>query len=122
MLARPWRVIATGILFLSLAVLVQPAGAQLVNPFSRDATGMGAEDLALMREALLKALEAEKEGEVTSWRNDRTGRAGRVVVQRTFTRSDMPCAEVLHRFTSGGAQSYVLPFCRTPEGSWKLAF
>lgn len=122
MLARSWRTIAAGLLLLTLAVLTEPAGAQLVNPFGRDATAMSEEDLALMRQAIVTALDAQTAGAATSWKNDKTGRAGRVVVQRTFTRSDMPCAEIWHRFTSGGRQSYVLPFCRAADGSWKLAF
>jgi surface antigen len=122
MLARVRRVVATSLLLLGLAALTPPAAAQLVNPFGRDAISMSQEDLALMHEAIDTALNAQKAGAAASWKNEKTGRAGRVVVQRTFTRSDMPCAEVLHRFTSGGGQSYLLPFCRTADGSWKLAF
>lgn len=124
MLARVRRAVATSVLLLllGLAALTPPADAQLVNPFGRDAIAMSQEDLALMHEAIDTALNAQKTGAAASWKNEKTGRAGQVVVQRTFTRSDMPCAEVLHRFTSGGGQSYVLPFCRIADGSWKLAF
>lgn len=122
MLAKQWRTVAASVLLLGLAVPPQPVGAQLVNPFGRDAISMSEEDLALMHEAITAALEARKAGVAKSWKNDKTGRAGRVVVERTFTRSNMPCAEVQHDFTSGGGQSYVLPFCRTADGVWKLAF
>jgi surface antigen len=122
MLTRSWRAVAAGLLLLSLAVSAAPAGAQLVNPFGRGAADMSEEDFALMYQAIVTALDTQKVGAATSWKNDKTGRAGRVVVQRTFTRSDMPCAEISHRFTSGGTRSYVLPFCRVADGSWKLAF
>lgn len=122
MLVRARRAVATSVLLLGFAALTPPADAQLVNPFGRDATNMSQEDLALMREALDTALDAQKTGATAGWKNEKTGRAGRVVVQRTFTRSGMPCAEVSHSFTSGGGHSYVLPFCRTADGTWKLAF
>jgi len=34
----------------------------------------------------------------------------------------MPCGEIEHVFTVGGGNRYVLPFCRTGDGTWKVAF
>jgi hypothetical protein len=40
----------------------------------------------------------------------------------TITRDGMTCGQVQHEFTKGEGQSYRLLFCKTSDGSWKVAF
>ena len=56
------------------------------------------------------------------WAGKQSGRAGRATLLRVFERGGMPCGEVEHVFTAGGGNRYVLPFCRTGDGTWKVAF
>jgi len=66
--------------------------------------------------------EAQKQGATADWAAKQSGRAGRATLLRVFERNGMPCGEIEHVFTVGGGNRYVLPFCRTGDGTWKVAF
>jgi surface antigen len=119
MKCRPVAAVA----FLLAATLAPAASAQaLVNPFGRDATSLDREDIALMHQAIEKVLASNKPGTKESWKNARGGHAGRATLLKVFKQKNMACGEVEHVFTAGGGRRYVLPFCKTAEGQWKLAF
>jgi surface antigen len=113
-------------LFLAAAVLAlaAPVSAQgLIDPFGRDAVDINPADWALMRDATRKALESGKAGTAVAWKNPDNTRAGQAKLLRTFKRGTLTnCGEVEHVFTKGGGRRYVLPFCKLPDGSWKVAF
>jgi surface antigen len=116
------------IIHLSMAVallfaMAPPAsGAGLIDPFGRESYKISEEDWELLKLAVRQVLEAQKEGATANWESKQSGRAGRASLLRVFKRDSMPCGEVEHVFTTGGGNRYVLPFCRTADGTWKVAF
>ena len=116
-------------LVLGLALLLLAAGAAvpasaqtLVNPFGREGVTIGQDDLALMHKAIEKVLNDYKAGGKSGWKSTTSDRAGLATLLKTFKQKDMQCGEVEHVFTAGGGRRYVLPYCKTKEGQWKLAF
>jgi surface antigen len=97
------------------------AEAQVINPFSRSSLELSAEDDALMREAIRGVLESGKADTSESWTNPKTGLSGTATLLRVFDRDGAPCGEVEHTFQNPGGARYVLPFCRVPDGKWKIA-
>jgi len=117
------RTILAGIAALLLAGGAAPALAQgAANPFGRDGITMSQDDVALMQGSVQKVLGEYKDGAKASWKSTTSDRAGRATLLKTFKQKDMQCGEVEHVFTSGGGRRYVLPYCKTKEGQWKLAF
>jgi len=92
------------------------------NPFGRDGITMSQDDIALMQGSVQKVLSEYKAGGKASWKSTTSDRAGRSTLLKTFKQKDMQCGEVEHVFTAGGGRRYVLPYCKTKEGQWKLAF
>ena len=114
-----------GALAATMLVFAMPAAPQnsapaLVDPFGPDAASMSKEDLALMRQSIERVLMENRAGTTAEWKGRKN--AGRSTLRLTFTRDDMPCGEVVHEFTAGSGHRYVLPFCETKGGQWKLAF
>ncbi|HEY8947436.1 MAG TPA: hypothetical protein VIM56_00985 [Rhizomicrobium sp.] len=83
---------------------------------------LSAADQQLLSQAVRQALEAGKAGASADWSDDSTGHAGRATVLRVYQKGDAPCGAVEHVFTKGDGDRYELPFCRQPDGSWKIAF
>lgn len=79
-------------------------------------------DQQMLMHAVYQALDAGKAGASSNWSDDKTGHAGRATVQRVYQKGDMPCGTVEHVFTKGGGDRYELPFCRQPDGTWKIEF
>ena len=92
----------------------------MVDPFGSDAAGMSKEDNKLMRQAIEKVLAEKRAGATANWKGDNV--AGRATLRKTFTRDGMACGEVVHEFTVGRGRRYVVPFCETKGGEWKMAF
>jgi surface antigen len=117
------RLAAGAAIFLFVAACSAAASAQgLVDPFGRDTVTISRDDLALMNQAIEKVLEANKVGAKAAWKSTTTERAGRASLLKVFKQKDMRCGEVEHVFTAGGGRRYVLPYCKTASGQWKLAF
>lgn len=108
------------ILFAAAASSALAQGA--ANPFGRDGIAMSQDDIALMQGAVQKVLGEYKDGGKSSWKSATSDRAGRATLLKTFKQKDMQCGEVEHVFTAGGGRRYVLPYCKTKDGQWKLAF
>jgi surface antigen len=94
----------------------------LVDPFGRSAYKLSQADMDLLKEAVRTVLEKQTVGATADWTSASSGKAGRATLLKTFTRDGMACGQVQHDFTKGEGQSYVLPFCRMPDGRWKIAF
>jgi surface antigen len=107
---------------LSLTVAPPASGAALNDPFGRDSYRLSEADWELLKQSVRQVLEAQKQGATADWAGKQSGRAGRATLLRVFERDGMPCGEIEHVFTAGGGNRYVLPFCRTGDGTWKVAF
>lgn len=117
------RLVLGAAMFLLAAGSVSTASAQgAVNPFGRDGVAMSQDDIALMQGSVQKVLGEYKDGVKASWKSTTSDRAGRSTLLKTFKQKGMQCGEVEHVFTAGGGRRYVLPYCKTKEGQWKLAF
>jgi len=100
---------------------VPPADAQLINPFAKDSLKLDDEDKAMMREAMRSVLESGKAATTKSWTNPKTGVSGTATLLRAYDENGMSCGEVEHAFTKPNTNRYILPFCKTPDGKWKVA-
>jgi len=122
---KPSRVVRYNVAaaFSALFLLAAPAAqAQLISPFGKDVIALEPEDLAELRGAVAKVLNEYKVGTVESWSSSKTNRAGEAVLTNTYERNGLKCAQVTHRFTSGGGHTFSAPMCQIADGSWKLAF
>lgn len=118
----PLRGIVVAALVMAAGAGLPPlAGAQVINPFSRDSLELDTEDDALMRDAIRSVLESGKPGTAKSWTNPKTGISGTATLLRVFDKGGAPCGEVEHVFAESKGKRYVLPFCRVPDGKWKIA-
>lgn len=106
---------------LAIGAFAAPALAQMISPWFRDSVGMTDEDLEKMKEALRSAGEQKKAGATADWTSS-SGRAGHAEVLDVFQKNGMDCLTIKHSFTAGGGKDYTLPFCKTADGSWKIAF
>ena len=112
-----------GMLIVAMPALAQgpPQSPTLIDPFGPDAAVMSKEDRTLMRQSMEKVLASKRAGSTSDWKGGGEN-AGRATLRKTFTRDGMSCGEVVHEFTAGPGHRYVLPFCETKGGQWKLAF
>jgi surface antigen len=94
----------------------------LINPFSRYGQGLSADDVNLLKGAVIEALGQAKAGATATWSDEATGRAGQATVLKIYQKNGAPCGSVQHAFTKGGGTTYVLPFCLQKDGSWKIQF
>lgn len=112
-------------LVLAFAVLMGWQSAQagpLVDPFGRSAYKLSEADMDLLENAVRTVLEKQEVGATADWQSANGEKAGRATLLQTFTRDGMICGEVQHDFTKGEGHTYQLPYCKTPDGSWKIAF
>ena len=116
--------VAGFLLFGGLAV--DSADAQLVSPFARDATGLNPAETEAMQRAIQEVLNSGKVGAERSWSNAETKRRGVAKLVRSFQKSGTACGQVQHTLIvsekSDRNTTYSLPFCRQPDGTWKIAF
>ncbi|HEX4370985.1 MAG TPA: hypothetical protein VH019_06535 [Rhizomicrobium sp.] len=102
-------------------VLGATARAAMFTP-ARPGQKLSENDTHLLQGAVVEALTQSKAGATASWSDDASGRAGQVTVLKLYARDTAPCATVQHVFTKGGGETYVLPFCRQADGSWKIQY
>jgi len=115
--------VVLGLLFLGMSgISTTTMAAALTDPFSRDGVNYDPQEWELIKESLRKAVESNKVGTEETWEYAKTGRAGVVKVTRVFQSKGMDCVEVEHMITKGTGGRYILPFCKAPDGSWKVAF
>src|SRR5262245_10846418 len=115
------RFSAAAAILLFLGGMAEPASAQ-VSPFGRESMDIDREELNLMYQAIYESLEQYKVGATEKWKSPERDVAGRASLSKVFTQKGLRCGEVEHVFTAGGGRRYLLPFCKTKEGQWKLAF
>ena len=83
---------------------------------------LSAVDREAMERARSDVLEKMKPGEVSTWKDERTGHSGEARLLRTYEQNGMSCGEVEHVLRIRQVSRFVMPFCRTGEGAWRLAF
>jgi len=106
--------------------VVPPAVGQ-INPFrsGRSQSRLTAEDLALL-DASIDQLNTDPHlsvGAQKDWSNPATGSHGQSVVTRIFPDRQRPCHQMRHEaYPLGGTQvrTYILTWCRAPDGQWKV--
>jgi surface antigen len=113
---------------LALAAALAPglATAQ-INPFrGRGAEQMTAQDLNVVADAVRRLLARDPlpDGTVEPWRNEKTGASGSVRAGHSLIRHDLSCRQIHYSGqTARGLhpRSGELDWCRTPDGTWKIA-
>ena len=79
-------------------------------------------DHLFMRQTSERALERNRTGETSNWRNPDTGHVGTVTPTRTFqTANGGPCREFQQTVTIGGSTETAYGrACREADGSWRF--
>ena len=120
---RLWQRIFPATLITVLMASAAPASAgALVDPFDNDTYRLSDSARDQLKAAVRKVLESGTPGTTAEWRDDANDRAGRATLLRSYERDGMRCGEVEHEYTDGKGARYVLPFCQTGDGTWKVAF
>lgn len=120
---------SVGILLAAIAVTLAsgalPAAAQ-INPFrsSRQAPSLSEEDNTMLFDSIdrLNRTSPLHVGQSASWSNPQTGSSGKDTVERIFHSDGMPCHELRHHVVVQRHEpgtSYLMTWCRTPQGEWK---
>ncbi|MGN6150043.1 MAG: hypothetical protein ACTHPD_16025 [Rhizomicrobium sp.] len=113
------QIVAVALVFLCVAPAI---AADAPNRMLGFGANLKPDERALLMQAVQQALNQVKAGASADWSDDKTGRAGRATVLRVYEKSGAPCGAVEHVFTKGGGDRYELPFCRQPDGTWKISF
>jgi surface antigen len=109
-------------------VLTHAASAQL-TPFytvGADGVSLNNEDFAVLVDAANSLLRRPSlaNGATTSWRNAQSGSHGTISVTSTFHRESMLCHTLSYETnpmaTTSQANTTVLNWCKTRDGSWKI--
>lgn len=109
-------------LALVFASVADPSDATIMNPFGAEIRDLDAMDLQMLRETSHDLLKKNVVGAVATWTNKETGHSGTVALLRTFKQNGLRCGAVAHVLTAGGSAQFVLPFCESEPGTWKIAF
>ncbi len=110
-----------------LAVAVCPvvATAQSFPRLSESAwSNLSRDDLDRMNDAAARLYEGKSIGTVERWRNPDTKNAGSVRLEDRFQSKGMPCWRLDYTIrieqTKDHPSHYVLNWCKTPAGEWKI--
>jgi len=114
--------------FLALAIGLAPglASAQ-INPFrGRGADRLSNADVQMLMDASSRLLAQPtlKKGAAEHWKNDRTGSSGSVSLQGNTRRQGLACRVLNYQARSGAGinpRSSTLTWCKTQDGTWKIA-
>lgn len=113
-------------LALILALGVSTSQAQ-INPFrsSRQAAGITNSDVKLIDQASnrLNATEPLQVGDSQDWSNIESGNSGKVTVTRLFQSGGMACHGVRYDMSYKAKRPtthYILNWCKTRSGEWKI--
>ena len=92
------------------------------NEFAESLAELSNADREAMERARNEVLAKREQGAVAMWKDDRTGHSGEARLARTYERSGLMCAEVVHVLKLAQESRYVIPFCRDASGTWRAAF
>ena len=113
---------------LALAIALAPglASAQ-INPFKgRGADRLSGSDVQMLIDASnqLLARPSLGKGATENWKNDQTGASGSVSLKGNSRRNGLACRILSYQAHSGSGVSpraSTLTWCKTQDGSWKIA-
>lgn len=109
-----------------ISLLVFASSHAVAGPVSsrtaRSGVALNENDNKLLDAAIVRALSEQRAGVTADWSDTSTGHAGRAHVLRVYSQNNAPCGEVEHIFTAGGGSRYTLPFCKQPDGAWRIQF
>jgi surface antigen len=79
------------------------------------------EDVDLMLDTFDRAMESNKDGEMSQWSNPKSGNGGTITVLETTTRDNQSCrkARIENQTKNSKGRSEFL-FCQATDGSWKI--
>jgi surface antigen len=78
-------------------------------------------DLQAYNNTSQTALESQRDGQASTWRNPNTGNYGTVTPVRTYADNGTNCREYQQTITVGGkTEKGYGTACRQPDGSWKI--
>ncbi len=114
--------------FLVLIVGLAPglASAQ-INPFKgRGADRLNSDDVRMLMDASTRLLAQPRleKGAAERWKNDRSGASGSVSLQGNTRRHGLACRVLDYHARSGAGtspRSSTLTWCKTQDGTWKIA-
>jgi len=109
-------------LFITLSILTMPVFSSNLK-FLEDTviSSFNDEDFKLMTSAIKKALDNNKDGEVTTWKNSETGNAGAIAPANTFEKDGMTCRRIKIINRSGEKKGKSeFNYCKVADGSWKI--
>ena len=110
------------IILASFIVLSQPAHAQLINPFGKDAVGISEDESTRIKAAIRQVLAKYADGARADWQSADGKRAGSVVITKTYVREGRRCARIQHAFTKGPGYPFHAPLCEMATDDWRIAF
>jgi surface antigen len=104
-----------------IAGAVAPAHAVQFGLKDGPAAKYNDDDFALMMARVDAGLNSPTEGEVLTWKSEKTPASGSVVPMNRLTWNNLPCRRIRITTVYGEqkAQS-VYKFCEKPAGKWKL--
>ena len=117
----PMRRLTPAVLALVLALPVT-VSAQNVG-FLNDGpmAYMTSEDMKLLQQNYVDALEKLPDGATRTWHNAKTGHTGTASPLNSFDRDGKKCRLVEFANTAGGLSGQSkFTFCRQPDGEWKI--
>jgi surface antigen len=106
----------------SALIAAMPAPVLAQNVFGRSLAQMSSADRQAMEQSRREVLERMEQGAVSTWRDEATGHSGEVRLRRVYEQNGMRCAELEQILRSPAESRYVIPFCRTTDGTWRAAF
>ena len=114
--------LAVTAIFATLAPVV--THAQLINPFGPARGDFTKQDMDLLQAKLRPLLEQGKAGAVAAWRNPANSNFGTMRIAKTFERQGLACRRVTHIVklrSYKNARRFVVSYCKTSDGAWKIA-
>jgi surface antigen len=102
---------------LAPAALAQNLGFLADAPMAR----MNAEDVRLLTQNYLEALDNLPDGHTNAWLNSKTGHSGTATPQKSFARAGRKCRLVEFTNAAGGLTGRgEFTFCKQPDGTWRI--
>jgi surface antigen len=110
-------VLLVAALALTQAALAQNIGFARGGPMER----MNKDDMKLLTDNYVKALEQAADGQISEWTNPKTGHSGSATPKKSFERAGQKCRLVELNNTAGGASGKSeFTFCKQASGEWKI--
>ncbi len=121
---RSRYLVASGLALLGTAPFLA-THAQLLNPFPfsrNERHDLRQSDMAKVMDLSNQINAAPGSKTPKGWSNAETGNSGTVAFVKNFQSDAMPCNTLRYTFSRGHRaqhRTYVMNWCRTPDGAWK---